>query len=101
MLKNLKASSGITNTIINSEKPRARGNVNCLGYVIAETYRNGQKFLFRIHVVAGKDQANLLNRGASSAFKLVKRIDDIPDTVFGRTGLINCEPIKTELKPDA
>ena len=77
------------------------GNVNCLGYFIADTYKEGQKFLFRIYVVAGKDQANLLSRGASSALKLVKRIDEIPDTVFGRTGRINCEPVKIELKPDA
>ena len=48
------------------------GNVNCLGYFIADIYRNQQKFLFRIYVVAGKDQANLLSRGASSALKLVK-----------------------------
>ena len=77
------------------------GNVNCLGYFIADIYRNQQKFLFRIYVVAGKDQANLLSRGASSALKLVKRIDEIPETVFGRTGRINCEPVKIELKSDA
>ena len=41
------------------------GNVNCLGYFIADIYRNQQKFLFSMYVVAGKDQATLYNRGVS------------------------------------
>lgn len=77
------------------------GNVNCLGYFIAETYRNNQKFLFRVFVVKGNEQSNLLSRGASSALKLVQRIDEIPQSIFGHTGLINCDPVKIELKSDA
>ncbi|MCG8079184.1 MAG: DDE-type integrase/transposase/recombinase [Candidatus Thiodiazotropha taylori] len=77
------------------------GNVNCLGYFIAETYRNNHKFLIRIFVVKGNDQCNLLSRGASSAMKLVRRIDEIPERVFGKTGLINCDPVKIELRDDA
>ena len=70
-------------------------------YFIADIYRNQQKILFIIYVVAGKDQDNLLSRGVSSALKLDKRIDEIPETVFGRTGRINNEPVKIELKSDA
>ena len=49
----------------------------------------------------GNEQSNLLSRGASSALKLVKRIDEIPQSIFGKTGLIDCDPVKIELKNDA
>ena len=77
------------------------GNVHVLGYFIAETYRNDQKYLFRVYVVKGNEQSNLLSRGASSALKLVKRIDEIPQSVFGKKSLIDCDLVKIELKNDA
>ena len=77
------------------------GNVHCLGYFIAETYRNNKKYLFNVYEVKGNEQSNLLSRGASSAQILVKRIDENLQSIFGKTGLIDCDPVKIELKDDA
>ena len=97
--KNLKARPALrkSKTILKSPG----GNVNCKGYFIAETYRENQKYLFRVYVVSGQSQTNLLSRGASAAMKFVKRVDEIPTSIFGRTGLINCEPVKIQLKENA
>ena len=77
------------------------GQVDCKGYFIAETYMKGQKYLFRIYVIGGKDQSNLLSRGTATSMKLIQRIDEIPKGIFSHTGLIDCEPVKIKLKPDA
>ncbi|MCG8045737.1 MAG: reverse transcriptase domain-containing protein, partial [Candidatus Thiodiazotropha endolucinida] len=77
------------------------GQLECKGYFIAETFRNGKLYKFRIFVVAGQNQNNLLGRNAASSLNLVRRIEEINDGVFGSIGLLNCEPVAIELKPDA
>ena len=74
------------------------GNIHCLGYFIAETYRNDQQYLSRVYVVKGNEKSKLLRRGASCALELVKRIDEIPQSIFGKAGLNDCDQVKIELK---
>ncbi|MES9880615.1 MAG: hypothetical protein ABW185_07010 [Sedimenticola sp.] len=74
------------------------GRLNSKGYFIAQiTLNNGKRCMFRVFVVAGSNQNNLLSRGAASSLNLVQRVEEIKHDVFGHIGLVNCEPVKIRL----
>lgn len=56
-------------------------------------------------VMKGPFTQNLLGRCVAKRMGLVMRIDAVNTEVFsniyGDVGILNCEPVKTELKPDA
>ena len=68
------------------------GKLECKGYFIAETLRKDKLYKF---------QNNLLGRNVVSAMNLVKNLEEISSNVFGSTGLMNCEPVTIQLKPDS
>lgn len=75
------------------------GHLDCIGNFVEETYFKGKRYRFRIFVISGNTASNLLGRTVASAMGLVQRIEDVSE-IFGRSGLLDCEPVEIKIKPD-
>lgn len=73
-----------------------------MGKFLANTESKGKKFELWVFVVDGPFANNLLSRSTACKMGLVQRVDEITDhnDVYGDIGLLNCEPVKIELKSD-
>ncbi len=91
----------LTKTLADIRSPG--GKLDCIGKFLACTERKGQNVSFWTYVVKGPYTNNLLSRKTACEMKLVSRVDSISteDSVFGDFGLLDCEPIKIELRQDA
>lgn len=58
-------------------------------------------YLMNAYVVRGAHVGNLLGRSTAIQMGLIKRIDEIRESVFGSLGLMACEPVKIMLKSSA
>ncbi len=91
----------LTKTLADIRSPG--GKLDCIGKFLACTERKGQNVSFWTYVVKGPYTNNLLSRKTACEMKLVSRVDSISteDSVFGDFGLLDCEPIKIELRQDS
>ena len=76
------------------------GHLDCIGNFVEETDFKGKWYKFRIFVISGNTASNLLGRTVASVMGLVQRIEDVSE-IFGRSGLLDCEPVEIKIKPDA
>ena len=73
--------------------------VNAEGEMTLKTTYRGRPYAVKTIVVEGTN-SNLLSRGVESKMSLVQRIDEV-EIVFGTTGVMETEPVRTHLKDDA
>lgn len=63
------------------------------------------KYAFWVTVIKGQFAQNLLGGGVAKRMGLVKRLNAVStggiNNIFGEIGLLECDPVKIELKPDA
>ncbi|KAL1279202.1 hypothetical protein QQF64_025875 [Cirrhinus molitorella] len=86
-----------TNVILNSPG----GKLECMGQMKTKVSVKKNTYLMNAYVVRGAHVGNLLGRSAAIQMGLIKRIDEIRESVFGSLGLMACEPVKIMLKSTA
>lgn len=77
------------------------GKLTTIGTFIAPIVHRNTKYRFRVYVVDGNSGNCLLSRSVASSLGLVQRVEEIREHVFGRTGLLKCDPVKIKLRDDA
>lgn len=77
--------------------------LSCKGKFRTHCKRYGETFPFWIYVMSGPFTTNLLGRKTAIKMGLVRRVNGLEsyDDIFGDIGLLKCEPVKIELRPDA
>lgn len=79
------------------------GTLGCLGQFTRDVKYKGQDYSLEFYVVGGQHASNLLSRDAALKLGLVIRIEEtvkINQSVFGSSGLVNCEPATIQLRDD-
>ena len=84
------------NVVLNSPG----GRVETAGSFIAPVSLHGVKYQLCFFVVLGMNNS-LLSRSSATKLGLVQRIEEVRECVFGKTGLMNCDPVKIKLKENA
>ena len=69
------------------------GQVPSVGEFVANTKIGNEDYKFRV-VVARQDCSSLLSRDVAEKMKLVARIQEVQDEVFGECGLMKTSPVK-------
>lgn len=65
---------------------------------MAKTQLKDQTFTFRIIVVRNRTGSNLLSRNVAEKMGMVRHIEEAPESIFGKTGLLKTDPVKITLK---
>lgn len=76
------------------------GKLQCAGEFTANVQRDGTSYSFRVIVVSSYSN-NLLSRAVSNKMGLIKRVEEIQESVFGSIGLMKTAPVKIHLREDA
>jgi hypothetical protein len=76
------------------------GPVPSVGEFKAQTQIGNEKYEFRI-VVSTQQCSNLLSRDVAEKMKLVARIQEVQDSVFGECGLMKTSPVKIYMDQQA
>ena len=81
------------------------GEVRCIGKFLASSQYKGQKYAYWVTVIKGPFAQNLLGGGVVKRMGLVKRVNavntEVFSDIFGEMGLLKCDLVRIELKPDA
>ena len=86
-----------TNVILNSPG----GKLECRGQLKTKVSVNGRPYVIDAYVVRGAHVGNLLGRSTAIQMGLIKRIEEVSESVFGSLGLMTCKPVKIMLKSTA
>lgn len=78
------------------------GELSCKGKFLTDCERRGNKYSLWIYVMRGPYTTNLLGREMAMKMGLVRRVERLEayEDVFGDNGLLKCDPVKIELRPD-
>jgi hypothetical protein len=76
------------------------GRLQCLGKFSAETTHKDIHYSFPVHVIRGN--SHLLGISTASTMGLILKVNNVQSNipVFGKFGLVKCEPVKITLKRD-
>lgn len=79
------------------------GELICKGKFMTDCVYKGVNYTFWIYVMEGPFTTNLLGRRTAIKMGLVHRVERLEsnEDVFGDIGLLNCDPVKIVLRPDA
>ena len=102
-------NTGADVTVIESRRPllvkkksafnSPGGQLVCREFM-TQCERHGETFPFWIYIMSGTFTTNLLGWKTAIKMGLVRRVNGLESyDVFGDIGLLNCEPVKIELRP--
>ncbi|EDO38514.1 predicted protein [Nematostella vectensis] len=77
------------------------GKLICKGQFLTGAQLNGEAYQVKMFVIAGEQVNNLLGRETACKMGLVQRVGEVLFDVFGDIGLLNCAPVKIELREGA
>ena len=77
------------------------GPIHALGTFVANAVYKDKQYRFTVYVIDTRSTTPLLGRSVAVSMGLVALVENVSHKVFGEFGLMNCEPIRIKLKPNA